>query len=25
VLKENQKTTAVMIGLILGTPEFQRR
>lgn len=25
VLKENQKKTAVMIGLILGTPEFQRR
>ena len=25
VLKEGQKRTAVMIGLILGTPEFQRR
>jgi uncharacterized protein (DUF1800 family) len=25
VLKENQRKTAVMIGLILGTPEFQRR
>ena len=25
VIDENQRKTAVMIGLILGTPEFQRR